>query len=141
MVIKFKPLSEKAILPTKAYDSDTGWDVYSIEDVIIPAKSSGIIKVGLQLADITEGYWFKIESRSGIGFRDGIVAFSGIIDNGYRNEIGVKLFNFSDKDFKIKTGDRVAQIVVYKLYETTIEFTDVISDSHRGHKGFGSSGR
>lgn len=136
----FEKTHPNAILPFKTYPQDAGWDVFSIEDVIIPAKGCSKVNIGIRLAYLDLGYWFKIESRSGLAFKHDIMAFQGVIDNNYRGEIGIKLFNFSDSDYQIKTGDRVAQIVIYM---ENIDFNvgwGRIVETDRGNKGFGSTG-
>jgi len=148
---------ENAILPSQnntALDGtgDTGYDLYAVEDVLIPGIqvntgtrvghiNSAVVPVGLEIGYIEPGYWLRIEGRSGLGFKHGIQPHFGIIDNQYRGGLGVKLYNLTSTDYQINSGDKVAQIVGYKLIEMDIESTDTKSDSTRGEKGFGSSGR
>jgi len=139
-VLKFEKTHELAKLPTKNHESDTGYDVYSIEDKTVPARSSAVVGVGLKFADIPEGYWVKVESRSGLGFKHGITAHPGIIDNGYRGDAGIKLYNLTDADYQIKAGDRIAQFVVYMNIGMQVEW-GTVQESVRGEKGFGSSGK
>jgi dUTP pyrophosphatase len=139
-VLKFEKTHELAKLPTKNNESDTGYDVYSIEDKVIPARSSNVVSVGLKFAYIPEGYWVKVESRSGMGFKHGIHAHPGIIDNGYRGDAGIKLYNNTDVDYEIKSGDRIAQFVVYMNFPMAVEWGKA-EQSDRGDKGFGSSGK
>lgn len=119
---------------------DTGFDIFCCEDTIVPAGSSAVVPTGLQLAYIDQGYWIRIEARSGLGFKHSIEPHFGIIDNQYTGNFSVKLFNFSDIDYHARVGDRIAQLVLYKLYNANIEWTDQVQDSHRGSQGFGSSG-
>ena len=137
--LKFKRVHPDAKLPTKNNASDTGYDVSAVENKVIPARSSAVVDVGLVLADITPGYWFRVEGRSGMGFKHGVQPHFGIIDNQYRGELGVKLYNQTDTDYTVTAGDRIAQFVVYKNYNTVIEEGEV-EDTIRGDKGFGSSG-
>lgn len=139
-VLKFEKTHDSAKLPTKNNESDTGYDVYSVEDKIIPARGSNVVGVGLKFAHIPEGYWVKVESRSGMGFKHGIHAHPGIIDNGYRGDAGIKLYNNTDVDYEIKAGDRIAQFVVYMNFPMGVEWGKV-EQSDRGDKGFGSSGK
>jgi dUTP pyrophosphatase len=139
--IVFEKNHPNALLPKKAYANDAGLDLFSVEDCVIPAKGTNNVNIGLKLAFLDEGYWFKIESRSGLAFKHDITAFQGVIDNPYRGNIGVKLFNFSDQDYQVKCGDRIAQIVIY--YENndfSIEWGKA-SNTVRGNSGFGSSGK
>ena len=64
-VLKFEKTHDLAKLPSKNHESDTGYDVYSIEDKLVPARGSAVVGVGLKFAYIPEGYWIKVESRSG----------------------------------------------------------------------------
>lgn len=143
MEVKFKKTHEDAILP-KRNDSnpltgDVGYDIFSTEEVMIPHGSSAIIPVGLQLADITPGYWFRIEARSGLGFKKGIQPHFGVIDNSYRGNLGIKVYNFSGDHQVIKKGQACAQFIVYEMIEAQCGWSDEVTESVRGDKGFGSS--
>jgi dUTP pyrophosphatase len=141
--IKFIKTHEAAVLPrannTGYGVGDTGYDLTAVESVNIPEGSSNIVPVGLTLAYISPGYWFRIEPRSGLGFKFGIQPHLGVIDNGYRGDLGVKLYNFSKKHFMVEPGARIAQLVVYPLIQPEMEFVEDITASDRGDKGFGSS--
>lgn len=139
-VLKFEKTHPDAKLPTKNHESDTGYDVYCVEDKVVPARGSAVVAVGLKFADIPEGYWIKVESRSGLGFKHGITAHPGIIDNGYRGDAGIKLYNLTDTDYTVKKGDRIAQFVVYLNIGMQVEEGNV-QETSRGDKGFGSSGK
>jgi len=140
VTLKFKKTNANAKLPTKNNESDTGFDVYCVEDKIIPARGSDVVDVGLEFAYITPGYWVKVEGRSGLGFKHGISPHPGIIDSGYRGNAGIKLYNNTNTDYHIKSGDRIAQFVVYKNYNVAVEEGDTV-ESDRGASGFGSSGK
>jgi deoxyuridine 5'-triphosphate nucleotidohydrolase len=139
-VLKFEKTDELAKLPTKNNESDTGYDVYSVENKVIPARGSAIVGVGLKFAFIPDGYWIKVESRSGLGFKHGVHAHPGIIDNGYRGDAGIKLYNSSDVDYEVKAGDRIAQFVIYMNIPMAVDWGKVEA-TDRGEKGFGSSGK
>jgi len=142
--IKFKKTHVDAILPRKAHPNpdtgDSGFDLFAVEDTTIPARGSAVVPVGLTLADITEGFWFRIEPRSGLGFKHNLQPHLGIIDNPYRGDLGVKLYNFSDKDVTIEKGIACAQFVVYENIHTSVEFAEEVSSTDRGEAGFGSTG-
>ena len=140
MVVKFKKTNDKAVIPSKNNESDTGLDVTSVEDKVIPARGSAVVDVGLKFAFIDLGFWVKVEGRSGLGFKHGIIPHPGIIDQGYRGDAGIKLYNNTDKDYEVKAGDRIAQFVVYRNYPVEISEGEII-ESVRGEKGFGSSGK
>lgn len=140
VTLKFKKTNPNAKLPTKNNESDTGFDVYCVEDKVIYGRSSAVVDVGLEFAYITPGYWVKVEGRSGLGFKHGISPHPGIIDSGYRGNAGIKLYNNTDTMYEVKAGDRIAQFVVYKNYSVTVEEGDTV-ESDRGASGFGSSGK
>jgi deoxyuridine 5'-triphosphate nucleotidohydrolase len=139
-VLKFERTHELAKLPTKNHESDTGYDVYSVEEVVIPARGSAVVNVGLKFAYIPEGYWVKVESRSGLGFKHGISAHPGIIDNAYRGDAGIKLYNHTDTDYTVFPGDRIAQFVIYMNIHMSVDW-GIAGQTERGEKGFGSSGK
>ena len=136
-VVKTHP---DAKLPHRAHDSDSGYDVYSVEEVIVPGSGSVVVPVGLTLAYITPGYWFRVEPRSGLGFKHNLQPHLGIIDNGYRGDLGIKLYNFSNVNIHLNKGSRIAQLVLYPHITATVSETDKIDDTERGDDGFGSTG-
>lgn len=142
--IKFVKTHPDAVLPkynhSDPYTGDSGLDVTAVEKVIIPAKGYNVVPVGLKLGYITPGYWFRVEGRSGVGFKKHIFPHFGIIDNPYRGDMGVKLYNFGVEDQIIMPGDKVAQLIVYPLIQANVSFTDEVAETKRGEKGFGSSG-
>lgn len=140
-MIKFIKTHKDAIIPTSAHDTDSGYDVYSVEQKVIPAKGSAVVEVGLQFAYIPEGYWVKVEGRSGLSFKHSILPHPGIIDCDYRGPAGILLYNHSNRDYTVSKGDKIAQFVVYKLHKLGMEETDEIHSTVRGAKGFGSSGK
>ena len=141
--VKFKKTHDDAVLPAannkEPGTGDTGYDLTAVEDMTIQVKSDAVVPVGLTLAFITPGYWLRIEPRSGLGFKHGVQPHLGVIDNGYRGDLAVKLYNFGQEIVKIKKGDRIAQLVVYELLQPSVEFTENIDQSARGENGFGSS--
>lgn len=144
LTIKFKATHPDAVLPEANNKDpgtgDTGFDLVAVEDVYIPTGSSKVIPVGLTLADITPGYWIKIEPRSGLGFKHSLQPHLGVIDNGYRGDLGVKMYNFHEStDIAIQKGDKIAQLVVYELLQPKCEWATEITETTRGDKGFGSS--
>lgn len=165
--IQFIKTHPDAKLPTKAHDTDNCWDLYAVEDVVIPASSTydpsewmdydhpnyedtengalvnvgnAVVPVGLKLGYIDPEYGLAIKGRSGLGFKHGITPHFGEIDNEFRGDLGVKLYNLTDTDYTIQKGDRIAQLKVEKVYPATVEFIDEAVPSTRGENGFGSSG-
>lgn len=141
--VKFLKTHEDAILPKVNNNAwatgDSGYDIFCVEDVTIPARGTTVAPVGITVADISPGYWFRIEPRSGLGFKHNIQPHLGVIDNQYRGDLGVKLYNFSDKDVTIEKGKAVAQFVVYPLVQVDVDWSNEVTETDRGAKGFGSS--
>lgn len=100
-----------------------------------------LIGTGLKM-EIPEGYYLQIVSRSGLALKQGIIVLNspGIIDSGYKNEIGLILYNTSGTDVEIHQGDRMAQGILSKYYHINWKKVDNLTDSDRGENGFGSSG-
>ena len=119
MEIKFKKTHVDAKLPTKNYSNsltgDAGFDLFAIESIQIPAQGSRVVPIGLKLAGITPGYWFRIEPRSGLGFKKSLQPHLGIIDNSYRGDLGIKVYNFSDTSQVVEKGTGEAQMIVYPM--------------------------
>jgi dUTP pyrophosphatase len=139
--IKFKKLHPNAVLPTSSRVSDTGYDVSCVEDTIIPAKGSKKVETGIQVAEIPEGYWFLVSCRSGLGFKNSVYPHPGVIDQGYRGELSIKLYNLGDTDYHVSAGDRIAQLTFYKTYKFDTEWAEEVTPTERGGNGLGSSGR
>lgn len=143
VTINFVKTHPDAVLPSynhnDPYTGDSGLDVTAVEDVVIPAKGWVTVPVGLKLAFVTPGYWFRVEGRSGMGFKKHVFPHFGIIDNPYRGDMGVKLYNFSDVNVYILKGDKVAQLIVYPLIQTNVNWAFEVTETARGDKGFGSS--
>ena len=152
MIINFIKTHPDAKIPTQNHTgtgyvgitpistSDTGYDLYAVKDTVVPARGSNVVPVGLEVAYIEPGYWFRIEARSGLGFKFGIQPHAGIIDNQYRGDLAVKLYNLAYEPYRVNVGDRIAQLVVYPIIEADMKFVETKEESERGEKGFGSSG-
>jgi len=132
-----------AILPTYAKEGDAGMDIYSVEDVIIPAGETRIVPTGLKVA-IPNGYEIQIRPRSGLSFKTPlrIPNAPGTIDAGYRDEVGIIITNTDqNSNFTIEKGTRIAQMVLQKVPKINWEVTDSVENIgiNRGG-GFGSTG-
>lgn len=155
--VEFKKLYKDSILPTKAHESDAGFDLYAHSfSLCMWGKLEGIpgdvynmapgvrvlVKVGFGMA-LPEGYEAQIRPRSGLALRHGlsVVNSPGTIDAGYRDEVGVILVNLGHVPVEIGKNSRIAQMVIHKLPEIAVMEVDELSNpSERGKDGFGSSG-
>lgn len=140
--IKFKKLSENAVIPQKNNPSDAGIDFYSTENVLIKAGSSACIGTGIAWQPDTPFCYLQMKGRSGLCFKKGLeLCNAGVIDSGYTGEIRVLLHNTLNTDYEIKEGDKIAQGIVFPLPELVIEEVSELDETDRGANGFGSSGR
>jgi len=138
--MKFEKTHPGAQLPKKNFPSDSGWDLFAVENTIIPANNKAIVPVGLKLAYLEDGYWLSVESRSGLSFKSGILAHPGVIDQNYRGDLGVLLYNHSNIDYTVAKGERIAQLVLHYNIQINVDWGNV-QQTDRGEKGFGSSGK
>lgn len=141
--VEIQKLSDTAKIPEYAHPTDAGADVFSSEDVTIAAGETKIIKTGLKVA-IPIGYEIQVRPRSGLSAKTGIRVANapGTIDSAYRGEIGIILHNTSTTPYEIKTGDKIAQLVISPVPMIKWKEVATISDdTDRSTGGFGSSGR
>lgn len=131
-------LDENAIMPTRAYPTDAGLDLYARETQIVPAKESAIFDTGVHI-ELLEGTGF-VKSKSGLNVKHGITS-EGVIDVGYSGSIVVKLYNHSGYDYKVNKGDKISQLVILPILTPDLELVDSLEEHGRGNNGFGSSGK
>jgi len=131
-------------LPAYAREGDAGVDLVAREDVTLPpAGGRALVPTGIAIA-LPEGYAGFVQPRSGLAARHGVTCLNtpGLIDSGYRGELKVCLINHDPTEpFEVRRGERIAQLVVQAVETVTFVAVDVLDESERGDKGFGSSGR
>ena len=141
-MIPFKRYGADAMMPLKAYPDSAGSDLYTNETKLLPVRGRVRVSVDLKLA-IPKGFFGQIVGRSGVALFKGISTFNSTVDAGYRDRIYVLLFNFSDGDYTIEKGNRIAQIIIQRYYNNIkfVEYgeSEQFPESVRGNKGFGSS--
>jgi dUTP pyrophosphatase len=142
MPLRFKKLHNDAKIPNYAYPSDSGMDITSVVDGVIPSKGFMLFETGLAV-EIPEGYEIQMRAKSGLAAKHGVFILNGIgtIDQNFRGELKAILANFSDKPYEVKKGDKVAQLVLGKVHHAEIEETPELFNTDRGSNGFGSTGR
>lgn len=143
MELKFQILNEAGILPTRSHTGDAGLDLHSAQAAHIGPGERWQLSTGLAV-EIPEGHAGLVLPRSGNALRYGIslVNAPGLIDAGYRGEIGVLLQNNDPAEvFRVEPGDRIAQLVVVPIATLEPVVADSLAESERGSGGFGSSGR
>ena len=131
-------------LPTYETAHSAGMDLraFTAGPVTLKPMERKLIPTGLYI-ELPEGYEAQVRPRSGLALKHGITVLNspGTIDADYRGEIGVILINFSDNDFTINDGDRIAQMIVSGHARAELIESDSINNTERGEGGFGHSGR
>lgn len=130
--------------PEYAYESDSGFDLRSTEEIWIQAHDRKLIPTGLRF-DIPEGYEIQVRSKSGLALKQGLMVLNspGTVDNGYQGEVKVIMFNTTNERIKIEKGQKIAQAVLCPVMcgqWVNLVKVETISEKDRNDKGFGSTG-
>ena len=142
MVVK---VINKSSNPLPAYESSfsAGMDIRAFLEspIVLKPQERVIVKTGLYL-ELEKNFEAQVRPRSGLALKKGITVLNtpGTIDADYRGEVGVILINLSSENFKINSGDRIAQLVISKHESIKWELSQSLVESKRGDKGFGSTG-
>ena len=140
MPLGVKKLCYDAIVPTRGSDGAVGYDLYSSEDATVPCQAGrALVGTGIT-AVLPPGVYGRVAPRSGLAVKHCINVGAGVIDPDYTGEIKVVLFNHGVKDFEVKKGDRIAQLVLERCETPPIEEISIVEDTERGSGGFGSTG-
>ncbi len=147
ITIKVKRINENfndIPLPKYETDGSAGLDIRAAveNDIIIDSGKIGFISTNLSV-EIPEGYEIQVRPRSGLAVKHGIGILNspGTIDSDYRGEIKIILFNFGENNFTVKRGDRIAQLIISKVYKADFVETENLNQSSRGSGGFGHTGK
>ena len=116
-----------------------GYDLFAAIATVVPAKGKAIVPTEISIA-VPEGTYGRVAPRSGLAVKNFIDVGAGVIDADYRGPLGVVLFNFSDTDFAVQPGDRIAQLILEKIAIAPVEEVADLDDTERGAGGFGSTG-
>jgi len=133
-------------LPLPQYMSDraAGMDLCAAvdEDLTIHPQEAALVPTGLAVA-IPPGFEGQIRARSGLAISHGLAVINapGTIDSDYRGEIRVALINLGKKSFTIRRGDRVAQMIISRVYRAQWDLRDKLEETDRNEGGFGHTGR
>lgn len=138
--LKVRRINPSASLPEYATSGSAGLDIRSAEDAVIEPGKWKAVKTGIAV-EIPPGYEAQLRPRSGLAL-SGITVLNtpGTIDSDYRGEVKVILINFLDEPLNIRTGDRIAQMVIAKVERVEVEEVKELSKTERGEGGFGSTG-
>ena len=132
-------LDKYAFMPVREHITDAGLDIRAVDDGLVRAKQSLLFHTGVHV-QLPKGTAGLFVSKSGLMVKHGITS-TGLVDEGYSGEVLIKLFNHGDKDYEVKRGDKIAQLVVLPVMYEPVEVVNSISGGLRGENGFGSTGR
>jgi len=140
--LPIQKLHEDAVAPSYAHEGDAGLDLCSVEAATLAPFERILVSTGIALA-IPQGYAGYVIPRSGLAIKKGlsVVNAPGLIDSGYRGEIKVIVINLDPHaPIEIKSGDRIAQLVIAPVAQAVRAEVSELDDTRRGIGGFGSSG-
>ena len=136
-----KKLSKDAIVPSYAHSGDSGMDLFANEAAELQPGERKLVRTGIAVA-VPKGFEAQVRPKSGIALKDGISVLNtpGTVDSGYRGEVGVILINLGSKAQKIEKGKKIAQMIISRVEEASVEVVEELDETRRGSGGFGSTG-
>ena len=139
-MLRVRKCFPEAKLPIRATSGSAGYDLAASDAKTIPPGGRDLVATGLSIK-VPEGTYGRIAPRSGLAVRNGIQVGAGVIDSDYTGEIKVVLFNSDpNNSFVIKSGDRIAQLILEKIVCPEVEEVSDLNSTDRGDGGFGSTG-
>ena len=143
--VKIIRLQNDNDLPLPSYESEgsSGMDIRANvkEPVLLNPGEIKLIPTGFAVS-VPLGYEAQIRPRSGLALKHGIglVNSPGTIDSDYRGEVGIIMTNWGSESFPIRRGDRIAQMIISRVYKADFVVTDNLDETSRGQGGFGHTG-
>ena len=142
--LNIKRLTDEAVLPSYNYPTDSGFDLYSTEDITIPSFGRYAVSTGI-VVQFEEGLELQIRPKSGLALKQGITVLNtpGTVDQGYTGEVKVILFNTNTYEVEVKKGMKIGQGVLCPVINgryVKITEIDSVDSKDRGDNGFGSTG-
>lgn len=143
-VVKIKLIHPDAIMPSYAYPTDSGFDLFSTEKIVIEGFSRALVPTGIQI-EFPENFEIQVRPKSGLAINQGITVLNtpGTVDFGYTGEIKVILFNTNYFPITINKGMKIAQAVLCPVVHgkyVSLQKVESLNEKDRGSKGFGSTG-
>lgn len=134
-------VDENAKIPTRAQPGDAGCDVYSPIDFIIPAQKDYLLPLGWR-CEMPRGYAMIMKEKSGVATKKKLSLGACVVDADYRGIVHAHLFNHSNEDVSFSKGDKVAQFVIFPIWDGQPEQVESVNlQTDRGTGGFGSTGK
>jgi len=138
-MININLLSPNANIPSRGSDESAGLDICTIESVTIAAGQRALLRTGLAMS-MPRGYVGLIWPRSKLAAKMGVDVLAGVVDSDYRGEIMVSLLNTGQDAVELRSGDKVAQMIIQKHFsDMEIEVVDDLDRTMRGYSGVNSS--
>ena len=137
--LRVKKLVQDAIIPTRGSGGAVGYDLYSVDEVVLSPSQRTLVGTGVAVVLPMKVYG-RVAPRSGLTVKHGIHVGAGVIDPDYTGEIKVALFNLGDGPFEVKKGDRIAQLILDRCETPYVREITEMSETQRGDGGFGSTG-
>lgn len=129
-----------AVTPSKKYDDDAGYDLYSSEEIVIPAGETRNVDTGIDIK-IPSEYWGSIKTRSSTMAKAGLIVMEGVIDPGYTGPMHLVVYNPKHFSVPVSKHQRLAQLILIKRTDVMFREVPVLPETSRGKQGFGSTGR
>ena len=138
MELRVKRIHPEAKLPVYGHPGDAGLDLFSVVDRTLGPGEVFAVPTGIQVA-IPQGFVGLVWDKSGISLK-GVHRLAGVVDAGYRGEVRVVLINLGPQPFAVKTGMKVAQMLIQPVASIAVVESETLDDTSRGEGGFGSTG-
>ena len=138
MELKVKRIHPEAKLPVYGHPGDAGLDLFAVADRVIAPGEVYAVPTGIQVA-VPTVFVGLIWDKSGISLK-GVHRLAGVVDAGYRGEVQVVMINLGREPFAVKSGMKIAQMLVQPVAAMTVVESDSLDDTSRGQGGFGSTG-
>jgi dUTP pyrophosphatase len=148
MILLWKKLDQSAIIPTRAHDTDLGYDLYVLESIVL--KDNDVTKIRTGIAcKLPHGYGALIRDRSSVATKKNSFVVAGVIDNGYTGELIVDMYktpyindswHYGNKLEAFNKGEKIAQLILIPIVTCPDRVVDELPTTERGEGGFGSTG-
>lgn len=140
LTLKIKRLNKEAPIPAYGHKGDAAFDLYTAEKTSVAPNERKSIPVGIQM-EIPKGYAGLIWDKSGLSHNNGIKTLGGVIDAIFRGEVRVGVINLGNEPYVFEKNQKVAQMIIQKVEEVEIEEVEKLTETDRGDKGWGSTGK
>lgn len=131
-------LDEGAFEPVRAHSTDAGLDLRAMRGGLVRAGQAATFHTGVHV-ELPAGTAGVLLPKSGLMTNRDIITF-GVVDESYRGEVLVHMFNLGCEDYSVRAGDKISQMLVVPVRYEAVEIVDELSDGERGDSGFGSTG-